>query len=457
MGMKTKAKAKICAAQNEGGESDQDKAKRLAMEIDERLGKATEFHWEAGDLLTELLSIPLHGGKPLTLKSARAAYFPHRNYSVLSMAHRTAKAFDTTERAVAFEAGATFRDCYEAQAARNSLVKRHIVAPDAPLSGFIADIMANKQGEKVNSKAITRKRTNEKANELRAEKRAEAEAYFQDDKHGEWVKRFLRMDCLDFLRESVEGKADRIAPGSLIGAWLDPPYIFRQNKGGRNNPFDSVGGCRTEGVIVDADATTALTLASIDLASQLLNPERGWLVLWATGAEPDEPAIVELLRERFGYILPLFWRKVPQAGAQYPAFAVSGEKLLLCAKNREAFTKHFAPPELGRSQELQLNLENFRSPTRSFAQDVAAGRKRVGDVSLYEKPLDLCRYMLEKLTLPGDLIYDAFGCSASMVEACILERRAWFYTELHETNYAYGLARIRQLMDGQDPALAEAA
>ena len=72
----------------------------------------------------------------------------------------------------------------------------------------------------------------------------------------------------------------------------------------------------------------------------------------------------------------------------------------------------------------------------------AAGRKNIGDVHMFQKSASLCRFYLEKLTYPGDVVLDLFGCSGDMCIAAEQSDRRWIYCELDQENFEWGAGRI---------------
>jgi hypothetical protein len=87
-------------------------------------------------------------------------------------------------------------------------------------------------------------------------------------------------------------------------------------------------------------------------------------------------------------------------------------------------------------------LASFPSPSQMSHADFKAGRKNIGDVHMFEKPVSLCRYFVEKLTYPGDVVLDLFGCSGDMCIAAEESDRRWIYVESNEDNFQWGAGRI---------------
>jgi DNA modification methylase len=60
----------------------------------------------------------------------------------------------------------------------------------------------------------------------------------------------------------------------------------------------------------------------------------------------------------------------------------------------------------------------------------------------FEKPLELCRFLVNKHSHERELIFDCCGCTGSMSVAAIEMNRQWVYAESNLRNYEGGTARI---------------
>lgn len=60
----------------------------------------------------------------------------------------------------------------------------------------------------------------------------------------------------------------------------------------------------------------------------------------------------------------------------------------------------------------------------------------------FEKPLDLCRFLVGKHSHERELVFDACACTGSMSIAAIEMNRQWVYAESNRLNYERGTARI---------------
>jgi hypothetical protein len=91
-------------------------------------------------------------------------------------------------------------------------------------------------------------------------------------------------------------------------------------------------------------------------------------------------------------------------------------------------------------------IAEFQSPSQASHGDFISGRKEVGHVHMFEKPVKLCRYFIQKLTFPGDPVIDLFGCSGNFCIAAEQEERPWTYVELGAANFHWGVGRIKDAM-----------
>lgn len=90
-------------------------------------------------------------------------------------------------------------------------------------------------------------------------------------------------------------------------------------------------------------------------------------------------------------------------------------------------------------------LVNHDGSCRDNILRVSAARYPRGDEHnhhLFEKPTGLCEVLLGKHTYPGDLVFDACGCSGNLCIAAEKLGRRWVYCESHAVNFEWGKSRI---------------
>jgi DNA modification methylase len=89
----------------------------------------------------------------------------------------------------------------------------------------------------------------------------------------------------------------------------------------------------------------------------------------------------------------------------------------------------------GSSREMILRVAPVSSPSMGHAQAHA-----------FEKPVELCEMLLRKHSRPGDLVFDACGCTGAMSLAAINTDRRWVYAESNRENFGIGSGRIAARM-----------
>lgn len=59
-------------------------------------------------------------------------------------------------------------------------------------------------------------------------------------------------------------------------------------------------------------------------------------------------------------------------------------------------------------------------------------------------PEALCEFLIRKHSRPGDLVFDAYGCTGAMSIASIYCDRRWLYAESNPENFGLGEQRIAE-------------
>jgi DNA modification methylase len=57
---------------------------------------------------------------------------------------------------------------------------------------------------------------------------------------------------------------------------------------------------------------------------------------------------------------------------------------------------------------------------------------------LFAKPVELCKFLVQKHSYEGELVFDACGCSGNFSIAAIETNRQFIYSETNKTNYELG-------------------
>lgn len=247
-------------------------------------------------------------------------------------------------------------------------------------------------------------------------------------------------DCLNVL--------DQLADQSVKVVWCDPPYaqFFKVEHEGYVSGRASTSGLRTECANNNAAAAVPLTIEVIKRARRVVSPD-GCMVLWSAGMHEDRPEFILAAREvgwRVGFAG--YWKKhlTQPCSFNWPWTTCTERFLVLYpADGAEPFDHS---QELSRADVITPDdldtLATFPSPSQMARGDFKAGRKNVGDVHMFQKSVPLCRYFVEKLTYPGDVVLDLFGCSGDMCIAAEQSNRRWIYCELDPVNFEWGAGRI---------------
>ena len=71
---------------------------------------------------------------------------------------------------------------------------------------------------------------------------------------------------------------------------------------------------------------------------------------------------------------------------------------------------------------------------------------------LFIKPVELCRFLINKHSFEGELVFDACGCSGNFSIAALELNRQFIYCETNQQNYELGSERIYRAMKLQQSA-----
>jgi hypothetical protein len=246
--------------------------------------------------------------------------------------------------------------------------------------------------------------------------------------------------CLDVLDEMGDGTAKLL--------WADPPYaqFIKVGHEGYVSGRESSNGLRIDCENNDAKNAVPLTIEMIRKARRVVRPD-GCLVLWSAGMHEDRPEIIIAAREagwRVGFAG--FWKKhlTQPCDFSWPWTTCVERFLVLYPVGGEAPFDH--SQELSRADVITPDdldpLAACKSPSQMAHADFVSGRKKIGDVHMFQKGVPLCAYFLAKLTKPGDQVVDLFACSGDMCIAAEQAKRPWTYIELDPTNYKWGVGRI---------------
>jgi DNA modification methylase len=97
---------------------------------------------------------------------------------------------------------------------------------------------------------------------------------------------------------------------------------------------------------------------------------------------------------------------------------------------------------LHRSGDTIINHNNSSRSVVLPIRPVRQKEETADETHLFEKPVDLGKFLIDKHSYEGELIFDACGCSASFSVAAIELRRHFVYCEINEQNFTLGKNNI---------------
>lgn len=417
--------------------------------------------WLAADLCAEVLAMRGPAGERVIQKDLAVRLNVSPAY--ISQLKRTALAFPRGPiRDRAIGDGATFYDCDQARRIHARLVRARLRdgSSDSLLLD-LDDVLADKARGTVTSVRSAAKRAADQ-HLARLKRSARARVKRLGQRGTPWLNQCHNRDAREVLAEQADGSIKMI--------WLDPVYGQMSNSV-RNRCVgeqNSRPHLRTECAGNNAKDALRLTVDLIRLAPDKL-ADGGSVVLFQSATEPDRPEVVKAFRRAgLRFVQPLYWRKQKlQPGNFANPFTISTERILVAAKNRSEMIDY--APRLGRSDIIDdesldrlhrlriqcddhrwleaakagaIGIEEHPSETQSSVSLIRRGKRRIGDLHIFQKPESLCRFFIERLTCPGELVFDACGCSGSMCLAAVDAKRTWIFVELDRSNYDWGVTRI---------------
>lgn len=234
-----------------------------------------------------------------------------------------------------------------------------------------------------------------------------------------WVNRCHHADFRSML--------DVIPPRSAKILHVDPPYAsFRRLQQRRY-----ASGSATSTVCDNETAAEAIQL-TVDLL-RVWRPKLaggGALLLWqASGPLPKQ--INEAIDgHEWEVESVVVWDKgAPQPGRFESPYSPQSEWLWVLRRAGDRLVNHDGSP---RGDVLRF------SPVHRLK---AAAHNRD---HFFEKPLDLCRFLVGKHSYPGELVLDFCGCTGAMALAASEMGRRWVYVESNAANFRLGASRMSQ-------------
>jgi DNA modification methylase len=201
---------------------------------------------------------------------------------------------------------------------------------------------------------------------------------------------------------------------------IDPPYLYSRGVYGSRS---------SRSLECDGDDPQAAIGMVVDLLRDWqpkLKPN-GVVLLWQPwgNLHPEISQAIQTYRwEVWG---PIIWDKLrPQPGDFSFPYSQQGEMLWMLHRPGDA------PVNCDGSPRGSI----LRFPPVSFPS--LAGEQEHG----FQKSQELCEFLVRKHTHPGELVFDACGCTGTMSLAAIRAGRQWIYAESNAKNYSVGAGRI---------------
>lgn len=223
----------------------------------------------------------------------------------------------------------------------------------------------------------------------------------------------------------------------------DPPFAnFTKTRSGEYYGDNSCG--RSECANMTHDEALVQTVDSINAAQQVL-VTGGVLLLWQS-SRPLRMSILQAIEDAGMEVEEeLVWAK-GHCKLENPesCYASSSERCLVVKRKGEILVNH--DPSLAR--ENVITFEPLRMDSRDPYRHHA-----------FQKPQDLCEYLVRKHSYEGDVVFDAFGCSGSFCVASIKLNRHWIYCEEHDgeqrdgtkdpmkSNFKFGCSNINLALE----------
>ena len=230
----------------------------------------------------------------------------------------------------------------------------------------------------------------------------------------------------------------RLADGSVKVVFADPPfggYSWRPEGGYLSGRADT-NGLRCESDNNSDEEAMAVTLPLFELCLSKLAPG-GCLLLFQAGGKPDRAEVLDAAHHHgWDCLYGLTWQKdtLTPSDCAYP-YVPSSERILVFVRAGDRLEWH--EPGLSRSDVL-----SFKSPTPYLTKKMLRGDESLRSFHMFQKPDDLCEFIVRKHTHPGELAVEPFGCSGAFSMAAARLKRQWVYIESNDDNFRWGSVRL---------------
>lgn len=204
---------------------------------------------------------------------------------------------------------------------------------------------------------------------------------------------------------------------------IDPPYVYPGRPGARY----SAASARPR-TCDNRDAVDAIALVT-DLLRDWQPKLKlgGVLLLWQPSGPLPRQIADAMERSQWELERVVVWDKGrTQAGDLGSAYATQTEWLWVLKRPGDRLLNHNTSP---RGDILRFAPASL--PSLAGAQEHA-----------FEKPLELCKFLVGKHCHEGELVFDCCGCTGTMSVAAIEMDRRWVYAESNLLNFDCGRAKI---------------
>lgn len=271
-----------------------------------------------------------------------------------------------------------------------------------------------------------------------------------------WINEVcFNIDCLKML--------DRIPDGSLGLVHFDPPYIGyeRLGVGTYTTAHDDISGIEIDAHSLGREAALGLYCNFFRRIGTKLKKNRCVAAYLSATTTSDLPGMLEILKAidegglRIAHELHWLKNRIPPKSFERP-FSTQTETIwILCRKGDltvDCFDHDAPKPSyLEEGFSVRSNVICFKTVTGKYLADKRAGRPTEKIVHSFEKPCELSMYLTEKLSLPGELVWDACACHGNLAIGATRVGRKVIVTESHADRFAECVRRIhRELAAAQD-------
>lgn len=217
---------------------------------------------------------------------------------------------------------------------------------------------------------------------------------------------------------------NRFDDRSIALIHVDPPYRYPNRPDGRyaggsarSKNCDNAGG----------DDATALVVDLLSGGWQSKLKPGGVLLLWQASGPLTDSVHTAIQSHNWAIEHTVVWDKGRcQAGDFASPYARQSEWMWVLKRGCDRLLNHD-----GSARGDIIRFRPASAPTLASQQQHA-----------FEKPIELCKFLVSKHTYEGELIFDCCGCTGSMSAAAVDLNRRWIYAESNAGNYQLGVARI---------------